>query len=66
MEIMTFIIIILCVLGKIEQYSQDPRDLGTMVLEEYTRAMGDIYESLLPLVKPKGYCVINVPNILLK
>jgi len=35
MEIMIFIIIILCVLGKIEQYSQDPRDLGTMVLEEY-------------------------------
>lgn len=50
-------------LGKIEQYSQDPRDLGTMALEEYTKAMGDIYESLLPLLKPKAHCVINVPDM---
>jgi len=50
-------------LGKIEQYSQDPRDLGTMALEEYTEAMGDIYESLLPLLKPKAHCVINVPDM---
>ncbi|MBN1795427.1 MAG: hypothetical protein JW804_02025 [Sedimentisphaerales bacterium] len=50
-------------LGKIEQYSQDPRDLGTMSLENYTTAMGDILESLLPLLKPKGHCVINVPDM---
>jgi len=49
--------------GKVEQYSQDPRDLGTMELEVYTRAMGDIYESLLPLLKPKAHCVINVPDM---
>ena len=50
-------------LGKVEQYSQDSRDLGTMSLEQYTVAMGDIYESLLPLLKPKGHCVINVPDM---
>lgn len=50
-------------LGKIEQYSQDERDLGTMGLDEYTQAMGNIYESLLPLLKPKGHCVINVPDM---
>lgn len=50
-------------LGKIEQYSQDPRDLGTMPLEEYTLAMGDIFESLLSLLRPKGHCVINVPDM---
>lgn len=50
-------------LGKVEQYSQDPRDLGTMSLAEYTESMGDIYESLLPLLKPKGHCVINVPDM---
>ncbi len=50
-------------LGKIEQYSQDPRDLGTMTLEKYTIAMGDIYESLLQLLKPKAHCVINVPDM---
>ncbi len=48
---------------QVEQYSQDPRDLGTMELPEYTAAMGDIYESLLPLLKPKGHCVINVPDM---
>ncbi len=48
---------------KIEQYSQDDRDLGTMPLEKYTEAMGDIYEALLPLLKPKGHCVINVPDM---
>ena len=50
-------------LNKVEQYSQDARDLGTMALSEYTQAMGDIYESLLPLLKPKAHCVINVPDM---
>jgi DNA modification methylase len=50
-------------LGKIEQYSQDPRDLGTMSLDDYTKSMGNIFESLLPLLKPKGHCVINVPDM---
>jgi len=50
-------------LGRIEQYSQDQRDLGTMPLEQYTRAMGDIFQSLLPLLKSKGHCVINVPDM---
>ncbi|HOG37695.1 MAG TPA: DNA methyltransferase [Candidatus Woesebacteria bacterium] len=50
-------------LGKVEQYSQDPRDLGTMPLEEYSTAMGDIFEDLLPILKPKAHCVINVPDM---
>ena len=50
-------------LYKIEQYSQDPRDLGTMSIEEYTKNMGDIFESLLPLLKSKAHCVINVPDM---
>lgn len=50
-------------LGKIEQYSQDPRDLGTLELECYTAAMGDIFEKLLPILKPKAHCVINVPDM---
>lgn len=50
-------------LGKIEQYSQDKRDLGTMSLETYTKAMGDIFERLLPLLRPKAHCVVNVPDM---
>ena len=49
--------------GKVEQYSQDPRDLGTMSIEEYTKTMGDIFENLLPLLKHKAHCVINVPDM---
>lgn len=49
--------------GKIEQYSQDPRDLGILTLEEYSKEIAGIYKSLLPLLKPKGHCVINVPDI---
>ncbi len=50
-------------LNKVEQYSQDPRDLGTLSLEKYSQSMGDIYEQLLPLLRPKGHCVINVPDM---
>lgn len=50
-------------LGKVEQYSQDPRDLGTLMLEDYTREMGNVFAGLLPLLKPKAHCVINVPDM---
>lgn len=50
-------------LNKVEQYSQDVRDLGTYELDKYTEAMGDIFESLIPLLKIKGHCVINIPDM---
>jgi len=50
-------------LNKIEQYSQDDRDLGTYEINKYTKAMGNIYEQLLPLLKIKGHCIINVPDM---
>jgi len=50
-------------LNKIEQYSHDERDLGTYELEKYTLEMGNIFASLLPLLKEKGHCVINIPDI---
>jgi DNA modification methylase len=50
-------------LGKVEQYSQDARDLGTLALDEYAHEMGAIFEGLLPLLKPRGHCVINVPDM---
>lgn len=50
-------------LNQVEQYSQDPRDLGTMEIEAYTEAMGNIFEKLLLLLKPRGHCVINVPDM---
>jgi len=48
---------------KVEQYSQRPEDLGTLDLDAYAEAMAEIFESLLPLLKKKGHCVINVPDM---
>jgi len=50
-------------LGKVEQYSQDPRDLGTLDLDRYAAEMESIFRGLLPLLKPKAHCVINVPDM---
>lgn len=48
---------------RVEQYSQDERDLGILMLEEYSREMGEIYKRLLTLLRPKAHCVINVPDM---
>jgi DNA modification methylase len=48
---------------KVEQYSQDDRDLGTMPLDAYSQEMGKIFESLLPKLRKKAHCVINVPDM---
>jgi DNA modification methylase len=49
--------------NQIEQYSQDPRDLGTYDEKEYRKAVGDIFQKLLRVIKPKGHCVINIPDM---
>lgn len=48
---------------RVEQYSQDLRDLGTLSLDDYAKNMGQIFAQLLPLLKPKSHCVINVPDM---
>lgn len=48
---------------RVEQYSQDPRDLGTLPLDDYKREMAYIFERLLRLLKPQGHCVVNVPDM---
>lgn len=50
-------------LGRVEQYSQDPRDLGTLPELAFGEALGDIFGALLPLLKPRGHCVINIPDM---
>ncbi len=50
-------------LNKVEQYSQDARDLGILEIEEYAEEIGKIYNNILPLLKPKAHCVINVPDM---
>jgi DNA modification methylase len=48
---------------KVEQYSQDPRDLGTLSLEAYAEEMQGIFQAFLPLLKPGAHCVVNVPDM---
>ena len=48
---------------KTEQYSQDSRDLGTLTLESYQEAMADIYGQLFPVLRERGHCVIDVPDM---
>ena len=48
---------------KVEQYSQDARDLGTLDAENYRSRLRKIYESLFPLVRVGGHVVINVPDM---
>jgi len=48
---------------QVEQYSQDPRDLGTMPLDQYTEVMAEILAAYLPLLRPRAHCVINVPDM---
>jgi DNA modification methylase len=48
---------------RVEQYSQDSRDLGTLPLDAYAAEMGRIFGGLLPLLRPKAHCVVNVPDM---
>ena len=48
---------------KVQQYSSNPRDLGTMRLKEYIDALAEIYKGILPLLRPKAHCVINVNDL---
>jgi DNA modification methylase len=47
----------------VQQYSNNPRDLGTMDAVNYSKALGDIYRGILPLLRVKAHCVINVTDL---
>ncbi|MFO8109100.1 MAG: DNA methyltransferase [Thermoplasmata archaeon] len=48
---------------KVEQYSQKENDLGILSIENFSEAMEEIYEKLLPKIKIKGHNVINVADM---
>jgi len=49
--------------NRVEQYSQDSRDIGILELDDYSNQISYIYEKLYPLLQPKGHCVINVADM---
>jgi len=48
---------------QVEQYSQDSRDLGTLAMDAYCAEMAVIFGALLPVLKPGGRCVIDIPDM---
>lgn len=48
---------------KVQQYSNNPRDLGTMEPKKFADSIGDIYAKILTLLKPRGHCVINITDL---
>lgn len=48
---------------KVQQYSNDPGDLGTMNHEEYGKALEEIYSGILPLLRKRAHCIINVNDV---
>ena len=48
---------------KIQQYSKNPRDLGTMEPKKFAEVLGEIYKIILPLHKQKAHCVINITDL---
>lgn len=48
---------------KVQQYSKDPRDLGTMEPKKFAETLGEIYRGILPLHKPGAHCVINITDL---
>lgn len=49
-------------LGKVEQYSQDPRDLGTLAADDFEIAIRDIYKAMLPVFCEKAHILINITD----
>lgn len=48
---------------KVQQYSTNLRDLGTMEPKKFAEELGKIYEKILPLLRPKAHCVINITDL---
>lgn len=48
---------------KVQQYSEDPRDLGLMEHEKFAQNLTEIYRGILPLMRPKAHCIININDL---
>jgi len=48
---------------KIQQYSDNPEDLGTLKVEDFVEKLGEIYKELFPLLVDKGHSVIDITDL---
>jgi len=47
----------------VQQYSQDPNDIGTLFPVEFAKELAKIYENILPFLKKRGHCVIDINDL---
>lgn len=47
----------------IQQYSQDSKDIGTLFPDEFSKELGKIFKGILPLLKKKAHCVIDINDL---
>jgi DNA modification methylase len=47
----------------IQQYSDDPNDVGNLEPIAFSKAMARIFKGILPLLRPKGHCVIKINDL---
>jgi len=47
----------------VQQYSFDPRDIGHLKHEPYSDSLVEIYANILPLMKEKAHCIININDL---
>lgn len=48
---------------RVQQYSNNACDLGIMEHKDYSKALEKIYSGILPLMKPKAHCIININDV---
>lgn len=49
--------------GTVQQYSDDPRDLGHMNHNKFETNLTEIYTGILPIMKPKAHCIVNINDL---
>lgn len=47
----------------VQQYSFDPRDIGHLKHEPFAEALTEIYSGILPLMKEKAHCIVNINDL---
>lgn len=48
--------------GKVEQYSQDPRDLGTLDADAFETQISEIFRDMMPVFQEKAHILINITD----
>ena len=49
--------------NEVQQYSFDERDIGHLKHEPYAKSLTEIYSGILPLMKEKSHCIVNINDL---